>query len=44
MFDPIVIFLEEKAGVPRVIGFLLSFIVIAVVIILIMMNAVPQDD
>ncbi|MBM7710954.1 AI-2E family transporter [Enterococcus xiangfangensis] len=42
MFDPIVVFLEERAGIPRVFGFLLAFIVIAVVIVLITMNAVPK--
>ncbi len=42
MFDPIVVFLEERGGLPRVIGFLLSFIVIAFVIALVLMNAVPK--
>lgn len=42
MFDPIVVFLEERGGLPRVVGFLLSFIVIAFIIVLIMMNAVPK--
>ncbi|MDT2735838.1 AI-2E family transporter [Enterococcus pseudoavium] len=41
MFDPIVVFLEKR-GIPRVFGFLLSFIVVAIVIVLIMMNAVPR--
>ncbi|MDT2827071.1 AI-2E family transporter [Enterococcus viikkiensis] len=42
MFDPIVVFLEERGGVPRVVGFLISFVVLAVVIVLIMMNVVPK--
>lgn len=42
MFDPIVVFLEERGGLPRVVGFLLSFVVVAFVIALIMMNAVPK--
>ena len=42
MFDPIVVFLEERGGLPRVVGFLVSFIVIAAIIALIMMNAVPK--
>lgn len=42
MFDPIVVFLEERGGLPRVVGFLISFVVIMFIIILIMMNAVPK--
>ncbi|GCF93333.1 AI-2E family transporter [Enterococcus florum] len=41
MFDPIVVLLEKR-GLPRVIGFLLTFIVVAFIIVLTMMNVVPQ--
>lgn len=42
MFDPIVVFLEERGGVPRVIGFLLSFIVVVFAGALILLNVVPK--
>lgn len=42
MFDPIVVFLEERGGVPRVIGFLLSFIVMVFAGALILLNVVPK--
>ncbi|MGX7245833.1 AI-2E family transporter [Enterococcus quebecensis] len=41
MFDPIVVFLEKR-GLPRIVGFLLSFIVLIVLITLVVMNVVPQ--
>lgn len=41
MFDPIVRFLEKK-GVHRVVGFLISFVVLMILIVLIFMNVVPQ--
>ncbi|MGG5317275.1 AI-2E family transporter [Enterococcus sp. AZ072] len=41
MFDPIVVFLEKR-GIPRVFGFLISFVVIAIIIVLAAMNVIPQ--
>lgn len=41
MFDPIVVFLEKRK-VPRVLGFLISFAVLLIIIILMAMNVVPQ--
>ncbi|MGG5341696.1 AI-2E family transporter [Enterococcus sp. AZ192] len=41
MFDPVVVFLE-KHKVPRLVGFMLSFLVLAVLIALVIMNVVPQ--
>jgi predicted PurR-regulated permease PerM len=41
MFDPIVVFLEKR-GVPRIVGFLLSFFILVVLIALVIMNVVPQ--
>ncbi|MBM7689352.1 AI-2E family transporter [Enterococcus ureilyticus] len=41
MFDPLVLFLEKR-GLPRIIGFLLSFAVLIVLITLVVMNVVPQ--
>lgn len=41
MFDPIVVFLEKRK-VPRLVGFLLTFLVVLILITLIMMNIVPQ--
>ena len=42
MFDPIVVFLEERGGLPRVVGFLVTFFLIAAIIALIMLYAVPK--
>lgn len=41
MFDPIVVFLEKR-GLPRVLGFLISFCVIALIVILVIMNILPK--
>jgi predicted PurR-regulated permease PerM len=41
MFDPIVVFLEKRK-VPRVLGFLISFAVLVIIIVLMAMNVVPQ--
>ena len=41
MFDPIVVFLE-KHRIPRVFGFLLTFLVVIILVVLTVMNVVPQ--
>lgn len=41
MFDPIVVFLEKRK-VPRLVGFILSFLVLIILIALVVMNVVPQ--
>ncbi|WP_207695638.1 pheromone autoinducer 2 transporter [Enterococcus sp. DIV0212c] len=41
MFDPIVVFLEKR-GLPRIAGFLISFLILLVLIALVAMNVVPQ--
>lgn len=41
MFDPIVVFLEKRK-VPRIIGFVLTFLVLIILIVLVVMNIIPQ--
>ncbi|MEI5993351.1 AI-2E family transporter [Candidatus Enterococcus mansonii] len=41
MFEPIVAFMEKR-GVPRIGGFLLTFIILVILITLVIMNVVPQ--
>ncbi|WP_165005369.1 MULTISPECIES: AI-2E family transporter [unclassified Enterococcus] len=41
MFDPVVVFLEKRR-VPRVVGFILTFLFLIIVLVLTLMNVVPQ--
>lgn len=41
MFDPIVVLLEKR-GLPRIVGFMLTFAILIILIALIVMNVVPQ--
>lgn len=41
MFDPIVVFLEKR-NVPRVVGFLITFCIVLLIVILAVMNVIPQ--
>ncbi|BDP71217.1 hypothetical protein EfmAA94_23900 [Enterococcus faecium] len=43
MFDPIVVFLE-KHRIPRVFGFLLTFLVVIILVVLTVMNVVPCEN
>lgn len=41
MFEPVIIFLEKR-GLPRLVGFLLSFIILVILVLVVVMNIMPQ--